>query len=184
MRFIKVLLLGILGVIGLTSTMFSYAGNSVCLNGGEKLQATGVCTRDDRHFLNTVKTLNKDGSTHIVKSKEKQSNNKVTRIKFARGAYSAIVTGKQNGFKSEEFYIIRVGKEQTMNIEQIDRKDSQYVSVYITAPNGNNANDMDASCHSQATVSPTIAGDYKIKVVECNKADPWKGRYKLKVTVK
>jgi hypothetical protein len=121
------------------------------------------------------------------KPEKKITNNKTQkaeRIKFARGAFSALVTGKLDGFASEKNYLIGVGKGQTLTIEQIDMQGSQYISAYLTAPNGQTANDMDASCHSRATVSPTVAGDYEIKVVECQKADPWKGNFSLKVTVK
>ncbi len=112
------------------------------------------------------------------------SSSAATPIKFARGAYSAIVTGKLNGFDAEKNYTIEVGKGQTLDVKQIDMAGSRYVSVYLTDPNGDDANDLDASCHSRATVSPTMAGTYAIKVVECQKADPWKGSYSLKVTVK
>lgn len=107
-----------------------------------------------------------------------------TPIKFARGAYSTIVTGKLNGYDAERNYTIEVGRGQTMSVKQVDMTGNRYVSVYLTDPNGDDANDLDASCHSQATVSPTMAGTYAIKVVECQKADPWKGSYSLKVTVK
>lgn len=119
-----------------------------------------------------------------TEGKPKQSQSTLKRIKFARGAYSAIVTGKLTGFSSEQNYVISVGKGQTMMVKQIDRKGGKYVSVYLTDPNGDDANDLDASCHSEAKVSPSMAGDYVIKVVECQKADPWKGSYSLKVTVK
>ncbi len=71
-----------------------------------------------------------------------------------------------------------------MTVEQLGNKSAGSVSIYVTDPTGENANDMDLSCHSNATVAPTVAGDYKIQVVECQKADPWKGSFKLKVTVK
>ncbi len=71
-----------------------------------------------------------------------------------------------------------------MTVEQLDKKSDGDVSIYITDPKGENANDMDLSCHSNAKVKPTLAGDYKIQVVECKKADPWKGKFAFKVTVK
>lgn len=106
------------------------------------------------------------------------------RIKFAKGASSATVTGKLGGFDDAKHYVIAVGKGQTMTIEPLNTNSSGHVSVYVTDPAGENANDMDLSCHSRATVKPTLAGDYEIQVVECQKADPWKGSFKLKVTVK
>lgn len=107
-----------------------------------------------------------------------------TPIKFPRGAYSTIVTAKLDGYDTEQNYTIAVGKGQSLDVKQIDRVNNHYVSVYLTDPQGGNANDLDASCHSRATVSPTMAGSYAIKVVECRKADPWKGSYSLKVTVR
>lgn len=104
-------------------------------------------------------------------------------IKFARGAFSTIVTGKLANFDSEQNYTIEVGKGQSMTIKQVDSTGNP-VSIYLTDPKGGDANDLDLSCHSNATVSPTKAGIYAIKVVECKKADPWKGSYSLKVTVK
>lgn len=116
-----------------------------------------------------------------------KSNSKAvapTRIKFARGASSAIVSGSLSSFDSEQNYLIGVGKGQTMTVEQLGNKSAGSVSIYVTDPTGENANDMDLSCHSNATVAPTVAGDYKIQVVECQKADPWKGKFSFKVTVK
>lgn len=120
----------------------------------------------------------------LDKKKAAKPASKAERIKFAKGASSATVTGKLADFDGEQKYVISVGKGQTMTVEQLDKKSDGKVSIYITNPKGENANDMDLSCHSNATVKPTIAGDYKIQVVECKKADPWKGSYSLNVTVK
>lgn len=115
--------------------------------------------------------------------KDAQANNtKPTRIKFARGATSVKVTGKLANFESEQRYVIEVGKGQSMSIEQVNPADKR-VTLGITAPNGEDASDMDLSCNNKKTVSPTQAGDYTITVHECMKADPWKGSYTLKVTV-
>lgn len=126
-------------------------------------------------------------SAEICALDKKQADkpaNKAERIQFAKGASSAVVSGKLADFDGEQNYVIGVGKGQTMTIEQLDKKSDGTVSIYITDPKGENANDMDLSCHSNATVKPTIAGDYKIQVVECKKADPWKGKFTFKVTVK
>ncbi len=119
-----------------------------------------------------------------AEGKLKESKKAPERIKFARGAYSTIVTGKLRDFDSEQNYVIEVGKGQTIAVEQLRDESDGMVSVYLTDPTGGDANDLDLSCHSNAEVSPTLAGDYSIKVVECMKADPWKGSYSLKVTVK
>jgi hypothetical protein len=106
-----------------------------------------------------------------------------TRIKFARGAVSATVTGKLSGFDGEQNYVISVGKGQTMKVDQMN-DGSHYTSVYLTAPNGEEVGDLAADCHNHRVIKPTATGDYTIRVVECMKADPWKGSYRLKVTVK
>jgi hypothetical protein len=106
-----------------------------------------------------------------------------TRIKFAKGAVSATVTGKLTGFESEQSYVIAVGKGQTLKVDQVN-DDSDYTTVYLTAPNGEDAGDLAADCHNHRVIKPTLAGDYTINVSECKKADPWKGAYTLKVTVK
>lgn len=121
--------------------------------------------------------------TTVDNDDSNNSANQDNRIQFAPGASSAMVSGSMTGFDSEDNYVINVNAGQTMNIQQVGMQNNQYVSLYLTAPNGADANDMDLSCHSKATVSPTMAGDYKIKVVECKKADPWKGNYQLKVIV-
>jgi hypothetical protein len=102
----------------------------------------------------------------------------VKRIKFPRGATKVTVKGYLNGYKDEQIYLIRVRKGQKMTLEA-----NRYVSLFITGPNGEDASDMDLSCHSHQVVENTKAGDYKIRAVECEKADPWKGSFKLIVRV-
>lgn len=114
---------------------------------------------------------------------KKPAANAAQRIKFPRNATSTVVTGKLNGFKEELNYVIEVGKGQTMTVEQVNPANKR-VTVWITAPNGEDASDADLSCNSQKKVSSTLKGDYTLKVSECMKADPWKGEFKLKITVK
>ena len=102
----------------------------------------------------------------------------VKRIKIPRGLTKTTVTSYLRGYKDSQTYLIRVKKGQTLTL-----KANRYVSLYITDPKGDDASDMDLSCHSNQTVEKTIAGDYKIEAVECQKADEWKGSYKLFVTV-
>lgn len=106
-----------------------------------------------------------------------------TRIKFAKGASSATVTGTLKGFKGDQSYVIAVGKGQTMTVEQVTAGNKR-VTLGVAAPNGEDMSDMDLSCNNSKKVSPTVAGDYTLNVRECMKADPWKGSYKLKVIVK
>ena len=103
----------------------------------------------------------------------------VRRIKFLRGATKVTVSGYLDGYKDSQTYVIRLRKGQRMTLDA-----NRYVSLYITGPNGEDASDMDASCHSHQIVENTKAGDYKIRAVECRKADPWKGNFKLSVRVR
>lgn len=103
----------------------------------------------------------------------------VKRIKFPKGATKVIATGYLNGYKDSQVYLIKLRKGQRFEI-----KANRYVSLYITDPDGKDASDMDLSCHSHQIVENTKAGDYKIKAVECGKADAWKGSFRLSVSVK
>ena len=106
------------------------------------------------------------------------------RITFKRGARSATVTGNLYSYRSKKVFIIRVRRGQTLRTEQIKSDSSnRYITVSIKAPNGKYVGDSDASCNNRREISPTRAGDYRIEVVECRKADPWRGNFRLKVTV-
>ncbi len=104
-----------------------------------------------------------------------------TRIKFAPGKTSAVVTGTLNGYKSKRIYVIHVRAGQKMTTENVG---SHYITLAIEGPPGSNyEQDMAADCHSTNEIDPTAAGDYTITVTECLKADRWKGTFKLKVAV-
>lgn len=117
------------------------------------------------------------------KPKANANASKVEPIKFAKGATSAIVTGKLSGFDDEKTYSIAVGKGQAMSVEQVNPGDKR-TSIWLTDPKGGDASDADLSCNNKKQVKPTLAGTYIIKVSECMKADPWKGIYAIKVTMK
>lgn len=104
-----------------------------------------------------------------------------TRIRFSRGVVSATVSGRLTGFESQRVYVIRVRGGQTLTTKQISGRP---ISIFITGPDGQEAGDMDASCHSNREITPMIAGDYTLRVVECQKADPWRGRFRFRVTVR
>lgn len=108
---------------------------------------------------------------------------KITPIKFGRGATSATVTGKFSGFNEEHQYSIAVNKGQSMTVAQVNPADKR-TTIWLTDPQGGDASDADLSCNNNKQVKPTLAGTYLINVSECMKADPWKGSYTLKVTVK
>jgi hypothetical protein len=108
-----------------------------------------------------------------------------TRIKFGKGATSVVVSGKLNGYKSQRVFVLKVRDGQTLSIEQIKNEASaKYITVSIKNPSGEDVSDWDASCNNRKEITPTEAGDYRITVVECAKADAWRGSFKLKVTVK
>jgi hypothetical protein len=107
---------------------------------------------------------------------------KATRITFKRGATTTVVTGSLRSYESEKRFVIRVRKGQVLRTDNVGRHN---ITVDVEVPRGVNwEQDMDMSCHSTAEVNPTAAGDYKITVYECKKADPFRGTFKLRVTVK
>jgi hypothetical protein len=110
---------------------------------------------------------------------------KTSRINFRRGAYSANVSGSLRGYKSERTYLLRVREGQTIRTEKLKSSRSlKYITIYITDPNGNPVGDSDASCNDRREITPTIPGDYRIRVVECQKADPWRGTFRFRVSVR
>jgi hypothetical protein len=109
------------------------------------------------------------------------SAQRAVRVNFARGAYGKTVTGTLSSYRSSRTYLLRVRKGQTIKTESVG---SQYITIYITDPNGEQVGDSDASCNDRREIAPTIAGDYRIKVVECQKADPWRGTFRFRVTVR
>lgn len=111
------------------------------------------------------------------------SQSKLKRIKFGRGATSVTVVGKLNHFDDQQTFVLEVRNGQSMKVEQIT-PNNRRTTLTITDPTGTDVTDMDASCNNQKLVKPTVGGDYRIRVFECKKADPWKGSYSLKITVK
>lgn len=113
---------------------------------------------------------------------EASAQKRPTRIKFARGATEKTVTGTLNSWKSKRTFVIRVREGQTLTTESTG---DNAITISIKAPKGSHYDqDMAADCHDRNEVSPTAAGDYVITVVECTKADPWKGTFKFLVTVR
>lgn len=104
------------------------------------------------------------------------------RITFARGSISAVVTGRLGGHRDQRSFVLRVRSGQTISTEQLGGSDP--ITITITDPDGNNVGDMDASCNNRRQVTPTIAGDYLLTVVECEKADEWRGRFRFRISVK
>ncbi len=110
---------------------------------------------------------------------------KPTRIRIRKGAVISTVSGTLNGYKGKRTFVIRVREGQTLKTEQLKSDSSlKYITVYIKSPSGEDVGDSDASCNNRREISPTEAGDYLIEVVECQKADPWRGIFQLRVTVR
>ena len=110
------------------------------------------------------------------------SAQRATRVNFRRGAHSAVVTGYLSSYKQSKTFVIRVRAGQTMKIEGIG---DHAVSTFLEGPpESNYEQDMAADCHSVADVDRTDAGDYKLTVQECTKADRWRGTFKVRITVR
>jgi len=103
------------------------------------------------------------------------------RITFKRGGTTAVVTGTLRGYRSRRVFLIKVREGQTINARQTAGKP---ISVWIKDPMGEMVGDMDLSCHNDREITPTVAGDYRLEVVECEKADRWYGKFRLSVTVR
>jgi hypothetical protein len=92
------------------------------------------------------------------------------------------LTGTLKGFQSQQVHVISVAAGKTLSVKQIGAKNE--VTLSISNPSGTNVSDLDASCNNHLSVSPTVAGNYKVTVVECRKANSWNGSYTLNVSVK
>ena len=105
-----------------------------------------------------------------------------TRITFAKGATSKVVSGSLTDYKGHVSFVINVKKGQTLVTESIGKN---RILLEVRPPENTNFEaDMEADCHGKQEVHPTVAGDYTINVYECQKADPWKGTFKLRVSVR
>ena len=107
----------------------------------------------------------------------------IRRIKFSRGAVSTVVVGGLSGYGDKDVYFIRVRKGQRIRTEQIMAAGNRDITIYIKDPKTQDVGDSDASCNNRREISPTMAGDYRLEIVECRKADKWKGVYRFRVTV-
>lgn len=104
---------------------------------------------------------------------------KPTRITFKRGAKKAVVSSSMTGFKSRREFVLRLRAGQTLDVSS-----NKSITLTILDPSGEDVMDRDLSCNGRASISPTVAGDYKIIVTECMKADPWSGTFKLFVSAR
>lgn len=105
-----------------------------------------------------------------------------SRITFEKGATSATAKGSLKNYDDSKTFVMELRAGQTLKTEQVkDENSNHYVTVAITDPSGKGVGDSDASCNNRKEIKPTVAGDYKIKVFECKKADPWNGEFQLKI---
>jgi len=105
-----------------------------------------------------------------------------TRVNFHRGEHSAVVTGYLSGYKGSRIFLIRVRSGQVMKVDGLG---PHAVSTFLEGPPGSNyQQDMAADCHNHAEVDSTDAGDYKLTVTECSKADRWRGSFRVRITVR
>jgi len=106
---------------------------------------------------------------------------KPQRITFKRGAKQAVVTGSLYSYKGQRVYVIRVRAGQVLKTGQVGSRHP--VTISVLGPDGEIAADSDASCNNRKQTETTVAGDYKMIVTECKKADPWRGSFKFRVWV-
>jgi hypothetical protein len=105
-----------------------------------------------------------------------------TRIYFKPRATSAVVTGRLTGLKDQRVFVVRVKRGQVLTTKNAG---NSHITVAVDPPKGTTFDDdMAADCHDKHEVNPTARGDYKIYVTECLKADAWRGRFRLRVTVR
>ena len=120
----------------------------------------------------------------FTKQGETKQTNSTEKINFTKGATSAIAAGNLTNYKDSKSFLVSVKQGQTLRTEQIKDDDSlDAVTVELADSTGKYVGDSDASCNNRKEINPTIAGDYRITVTECLKADVWNGQFKLKISV-
>lgn len=105
-------------------------------------------------------------------------------IKFETGATSTVVTGDLTDYVDSDSFLVSVKQGQTLSTEQIKDKDSnEFITVVVADSKGKYLGDSDASCNNRKEIKTAAADTYRITVTECVKADPWRGQFKLKISV-
>ena len=104
----------------------------------------------------------------------------VHRIRFARGAVSATVSGTLYGQHDRRHYILRVRAGQHMKVHVTSTRLTN-PQIDVIFPSGEHMDrDMQGT---QFETESTQPGDYRIDVYEGMKGDPGKGKYKLWIEV-
>jgi hypothetical protein len=105
-----------------------------------------------------------------------------TRVNFRRGMTTIVFTGKLSNYNQKRVFVVRVLRGQSMKIRDVG---NNAVSIWVQGPpHSGYQQDLAADCHGRSDVSPTVAGDYKLTIQECQKADRWRGVFKVRVTVR
>jgi hypothetical protein len=104
---------------------------------------------------------------------------KPQRITFKRGATIANVSGYLKNYKSSKAFVVRLRKGQRLKVSA-----DKSITLTILNPSGEDIIDRAANCNGEADYVVDKSGDYKIEVVECQKADAWRGTFRLKVSAK
>ena len=113
------------------------------------------------------------------------SAQKAKRIEFYNDSTVSTVSGSLRNYQDRKVYVVKVRPGQTLKTEAAkDNSSPHYVTVSIKNPSGKIVGDSDASCNNRKEITPTVAGDYTITIYECQKADAWRGRFRLKISVK
>ncbi len=110
-----------------------------------------------------------------------------TRLSFDKNSTAVTVSSNGlKGYKDRKIYVVKVRKGQKLETEQINIASAplHYITVSIKNPSGKTVGDADASCNNRKEIEPTEAGDYTITITQCQKADAWRGRFRLKISVK
>lgn len=116
-------------------------------------------------------------------SSQGTASSKVRRIKFKPGATTANVTGRLNGWKDQERFVIRLRAGQTMHLSVEAKCEDCYAEIGVESPAGSNDEVDTAMCLCMVEVTKTAAGDYFITIGENRKGGKWKGSYVLTVMV-
>lgn len=112
---------------------------------------------------------------------------KATRIVLYKDSTAATVSSNLKSFNDKKVFVIKARKGQTLKIEQIIEPATaaaRLVAVSIKSSSGKTFEGANDSCDNRREIAPTEEGDYTITVVQCRKTDAWRGRFRLKISVK
>ena len=100
------------------------------------------------------------------------------RITFRPGATHATVTGRLRGIRDVAWFVIRARRGQHMTVN-IDGAGATRGVVYF--PNGGQDGGPGGTIFDDTLPAN---GDYRIRVNESQMAEAWRGKFKLRVSIK